>query len=224
MPALLHAIVIVLLIGLGDSLNPTTLGPALYLVTIDHPRRRLIEFLIGVLVVNLLGGLVIMLGPGQLLLSLVPKPDPTTKHIIELVAGAALIVIAVLLWSGRRGLGRRKPPVFSGDGRSGVMLGAGIAAVEFPTALPYFAAIAVIVGSDAAIPGQVVALLVYNAAFLAPIGAMLLTLVILGDAAKRPLARVNHWVLGHWPTVLAALASLIGVCIFVLGLAGLVSA
>ena len=132
MSALLHAIVIVLLIGLGDSLNPTTLGPALYLVTIDHPRRRLIEFLIGVLVVNLLGGLVIMLGPGQLLLSLVPKPDPTTKHIIELVAGAALIVIAVLLWFGRQGLGRRKPPVFSGNGRSGVMLGAGIAAVEFP--------------------------------------------------------------------------------------------
>ncbi len=173
MSAILHAVIVVLLIGLGDSLNPTTLGPAMYLVTIDHPRRRLSEFMAGVFAVNLLGGLVIMLGPGQLLLSLVPKPDPTTKHIIELVAGAALIVIAVLLWSGRQALGRRKPPVFKGNRRSGVWLGAGIAAVELPTALPYFAAIAVIVGSDAAIPGQVAALLVYNAAFLAPIGAML---------------------------------------------------
>ena len=223
MSAILHAVVVVLLIGLGDSLNPTTLGPAMYLVTIDHPRRRLSEFMAGVFAVNLLGGLVIMLGPGQLLLSLVPRPDPTTKHIIELVAGAALLVIAVLLWSGRQALGRRKPPVFKGNRRSGVWLGAGIAAVELPTALPYFAAIAVIVGSDAAIPGQVAALLVYNAAFLAPIGAMLVTVLILGDAAKQPLARVNHWVLGHWPTVLAALASLIGVCIFLLGLAGLVN-
>jgi cytochrome c biogenesis protein CcdA len=195
----------------------------MYLVTIDHPRRRLSEFLTGVFAVNLLGGLILMLGPGQLLLSLVPKPDPTTKHIIELVAGVALIVIAVLLWTGREALGRRKPPVFKGNRRSGVILGAGIAAVELPTALPYFAAIAVIVGSDAAIPGQIGALIVYNAAFLAPIGAMLLTLMILGDAATQPLARVNHWVLGHWPTLLAGLASLVGVCIFVLGLAGLLS-
>lgn len=221
MSAILHAVIVVLLIGLGDSLNPTTLGPAMYLVTIDHPRRQLSEFMTGVFAVNLLGGLILMLGPGQLLLSLVPKPDPLAKHILELVAGAALIVIAVLLWFGRQGLGRRKPPVFTGNRRSGVWLGAGIAAVELPTALPYFAAIAVIVGTDAAIPGQVAALLVYNVAFLAPIIAMLVTLLILGDAAKRPLERVNHWVLGHWPSVLAALASLIGVSIFALGLVGL---
>lgn len=219
---MLHAAIVVVLIGFGDSLNPSTLGPAMYLATTDHPRRRLTEFLIGFLVVNLLGGLVIMLGPGQLLLSLVPKPKPVTKHIIELIAGVVLIVIAILLWSGRRALGRRTPPTFTPGKRSGVTLGAGIAAVELPTALPYFAAIAVIVGSGAALPGKVLALVAYNVAFLAPVLAMLFTLFVLGDAARQPLARANGWVLRHWPGVLAAVAALLGVSISVLGVLGLV--
>jgi cytochrome c biogenesis protein CcdA len=218
-----HAIIVVLLLGLGDSLNPTTLGPAMYLATVDHPRRRVAEFLIGFLAVNVAGGLLIMLGPGQLLLDLLPKPKPVTKHILEVVAGVALLVLAVGLWTGRRALRRRDPPTFSGSNRTGVMLGAGIAVVELPTALPYFAAIAVIVGTDAAIPLQVAMLLIYNVAFLAPVMAILFTLLVLGDDAKQPLARVNLWIVAHWPVVLAALASVLGVAVLVLGVTGLVS-
>jgi cytochrome c biogenesis protein CcdA len=195
----------------------------MYLATVDHPRRRLAEFMIGFLVVNVAGGLLLVFGPGQLLLDLVPKPKPTTKHIIELVGGVILVGLAVGLWIGRRALGRHNPPTFTGGKRSGVMLGVGIAAVELPTALPYFAAIAVIVGSGVAIPGKVALLMVYNAAFLAPVTAILLTLLVLGDAATEPLARFNRWVLGHWPHVLAGLAALIGVSIFGLGLAELLT-
>ncbi len=221
---MVHAVIVVLLLGLGDSLNPTTLGPGMYLATVDHPRRRLAEFLIGFLAVNVAGGLLLMLGPGQLLLDLVPKPKPITKHILEVIAGVVLIGLAIGLWTGRRALGRRNPPTFSGGRRTGVMLGVGIAAVELPTALPYFAAIAVIVGSGVAIPGQVAMLLLYNVAFLAPIVAILFTLLVLGDAARQPLARANLWVLGHWPTVLAGLAALIGVSLLGLGLFELLTA
>jgi cytochrome c biogenesis protein CcdA len=112
---MVHAVIVVLLLGLGDSLNPTTVGPAMYLATVDHPRRRLAEFLVGFLAVNVAGGLLIMFGPGQLLLDVLPKPKPLTKHIIEIVAGTILIAIAVGLWTGRRTLGRRTPPTFAGS-------------------------------------------------------------------------------------------------------------
>jgi cytochrome c biogenesis protein CcdA len=217
----LHATLIVILIGLGDSMNPTTLGPAMYLVTVDHPRRALIQFLIGVIAVNLIGGLLIMLGPGQLILGLVPKPKPVTKHILELVAGTALIAISIGLWSGRRTLGRRKPPTFEGGGRTGIKLGAGIALIELPTALPYFAAIAVIIGSGVGIPGKVVMLVLYNVAFVVPVIAILVAMMILGDRAKEPLGRANQWIMRHWPAALAVLAGLLGTAVFAVGLVGL---
>ena len=42
---------------------------------------------------------------------------------------------------------QREPPEFDAEGRSSALLGATITAVELPTAFPYFAAIAAIVGS-----------------------------------------------------------------------------
>jgi cytochrome c biogenesis protein CcdA len=219
---MLHAALVVLLIGLGDSLNPSTLGPAMYLVTTEHPRRALTEFLLGLVTVNFIGGALIMLGPGQLILDLVPKPKPFTRHLIEVVAGVVLIAIAVMLWTGRRALGRRKPPTFSGGKRSGVLLGAGIALVELPTALPYFAAIAVIVGSGVSTPEKLALLMIFNLAFVAPVIAILITLLVLGDAAKQPLARANRWVLSRWPTALAVIAAVLGAIVLTVGVVGLV--
>jgi cytochrome c biogenesis protein CcdA len=219
----IHTAIVVILIGLGDSLNPATIGPAMYLATVDHPRRRLTEFLVGFVGVNLLGGLIVMLGPGELVLGLVPKPRPTARNIIEVVAGVALLVIAVLLWSGRRALGRRKPPSSGANKRTGVVLGAGIAVVELPTALPYYAAIAVIVGSGLSIPSMVLMLVLFNVAFVAPVLGILLALVILGDSVREPLARVHRWILKHWPGVLAVIAALAGAALLALGVSGLVS-
>ncbi len=213
--------IVVVLLALGDSLNPTTLGPGMYLATVEHPRLKLAEFLVGFLAINVAAGLLIMLGPGQIILDLLPKPKPLTKHIIETVAGVALLGIATGLWTGRRALRRRSPPTFAPGRRTGVMLGAAIAAVELPTALPYFAAIAVIVGSDAVIPAQIATLLSFNVVFVAPVWAILFTLLVLGDDAQQPLARVNLWVLGHWPGVLAMLAATVGICVLVLGIIGL---
>ena len=218
---MIHAVIIVVLLGLGDSLNPTTLGPGTYLATVEHPRRALSEFLVGFFAVNMLGGLVILFGPGELLLSLVPKPRPVAKHILEVVGGVVLIGIAIGLWSGRHTLGRHNPPTFKGGSRKGVLLGAGIAIVELPTAVPYFAAIAVIIGSGVGLIGKIAMLLIYNVAFLAPVLAILLTLMVLGDDAREPLAHANQWMLGHWPGVLAALAAVIGVSVLALGIVGL---
>ena len=89
-------------VGLADSLNPSTVGPGLYLATLEKRVWRLIEFTIGVFSVTFAGGLVLVIGPGRLLLGLVPHPQGTVRHVIELVAGIVLLILAVALWRGGR--------------------------------------------------------------------------------------------------------------------------
>src|SRR5205807_2768579 len=138
---------VVISVGLADSLNPSTIGPALYLATVGKRVRRVTQFTIGVFSVDLAVGLVLTIGPGRLLLGLVPHPRGTVRHVIELVAGVVLLAVAVAVWVGRRRLAGRTLPMRS-DGRgSALVTGASLAAAELPTAAPYFAVIAGIVGS-----------------------------------------------------------------------------
>ena len=61
-------------VGLADSLNPSTVGPGLYLATLEKRVLRVTQFTIGVFSVNFAAGLVLIIGPGRLLLGLVPIP------------------------------------------------------------------------------------------------------------------------------------------------------
>ena len=76
---MLRLIGLVISIGIADSLNPTTIAPALYLATAEHARGRVIEFTPGVFGVYLVGGLIIALGPGQLLLAAGPPSRPAPQ-------------------------------------------------------------------------------------------------------------------------------------------------
>jgi hypothetical protein len=71
---MLRLMIVVASIGLADSLNPTTIAPALYIATGDEPRKQILEFTVAVFLVYLIGGLIIDFGPGHLLLALVPHP------------------------------------------------------------------------------------------------------------------------------------------------------
>ena len=100
-------------------------------------------------VVYLLGGLVIALGPGSCCCRSSPIPGRHLSYVLEIVAGVAMLSAAVFLWGHRDRLGQpRDEPKEMRPGRSSALLGATITAVELPTAFPYFAAIAAIVGAD----------------------------------------------------------------------------
>jgi cytochrome c biogenesis protein CcdA len=217
---MLRLIGLVVSIGLADSLNPTTIAPALYLATGDQPRSRVTQFTLGVFVVYLLGGTLIALGPGQLLLSLVPKPDAEDRHVIEIVVGAAMLFAGALLWRHRHRLSDRQIPKIP-EGRSSAILGATITAVELPTAFPYFAVIAAIVGSGLDAPRQLVLLLLFNVCFVLPLAAIVGTLWVAGERAQPLLTKGRVFLQERWPVVLSALLMLAGVFIVLLGATGL---
>jgi cytochrome c biogenesis protein CcdA len=217
----IHLIALVVSIGLADSLNPTTIAPAMYLAAGEHARKQVAEFTFGVFAVYLVGGLAIALGPGQLVLSLVPHPDREDRYILEIVVGAAMLAGAVFLWSYRDRLAQKKMPTTRAEGRSSVVLGAVITAVELPTAFPYFAAIAAIVGSGVGIASQAILLVLFNVCFVLPLLGILATLTFAGDRAQELLANGRRWLEARWPAVLAGLALIAGAFVLALGITGL---
>jgi cytochrome c biogenesis protein CcdA len=224
---MLRLLGLVISIGIADSLNPTTIAPALYLASAEAARSRVIQFTAAVFGVYLVGGLVIALGPGELLLDLVPHPGHRLSYVLEVVAGIAMLTGSALLWAHRDRLGRREreavAEVRTDQRRSSALLGATITVVELPTAFPYFAVIAAIVGARVGTAREVMLLVIFNLCFVAPLLGIIGTLTFAGPNAQRMLATGRAKLEANWPAVLAGLALLAGVFVTLLGLTGLAS-
>lgn len=220
---MLRLIGLVISIGIADSVNPTTIAPALYLATSERTRGELARFTLAVFVVYLVGGMAFALGPGELLLALVPHPGRHLSYILELIAGVAMLTGASFLWGYRDRLGQREVKEVPTGGKSGALLGATITAVELPTAFPYFFAISAIVGSGLGLVRQVILLVLFNLCFIAPLLAILATLRFAGPDAQRRLTSGREWLEARWPLVLAVLALAAGVFVTLLGVTGLAS-
>jgi cytochrome c biogenesis protein CcdA len=218
---MLALVALVVSIGIADAVNPSTLGPALVYGLSRHPRKEVAEFTLGVFAVSTAGGLALLFGPGRLLVTLVSRPSPHTVHVLELATGAGVLALAGGLWLARakviRRLGKRHPRT----ARSAFLLGAGIMAVELPTAFPYFAAIAAIVGSRFGTVTQVALALLYNLVFVAPLVALLGLVAVAGRRGARVAAVARESLQRHAPVLLPAALALVGIVLLGLGGIGL---
>ena len=127
------------------------------------------------------------------------------------------------IFLGRRSLACRELPGRGGGGRSAVVTGASIAAIELTTAAPYFAVIAGIVASSASVPQEIgLQLLLYNVAFVVPLLAIIAVMLLAGRRADPWLQKGGVWLQRRWPVVLASLLLFVGSVLAVLGGSGLV--
>jgi len=220
---MLRLIGLVISIGLADSLNPSTVAPALYLASTEQPRRKVLLFAAAVGGVFFLGGAVLTLGPGQAILALVPHPDETVRYIAETVAGVAMLIGGTWLLRNRERLGQRQPSESPRKFTSPVPLGVTIGVVEFPTAFPYFAAIVAIVASGVNVGSKLVLLAIYNVCFVLPLFVIVLILTLFGDRAQEILDRARAYLRQHWPVLVSALALVAGAFVTALGVTGLTS-
>jgi hypothetical protein len=209
-------------IALADSINPSTIVPALFLATGSRPRAAVTAFAIGVLAVSFAGGVLVLLGGRELVESL-PGVGGRTGHWLEAGGGAALIAIAAGVWLMAPRVADRAP----GAPRarrpwSAAALGAGIMLVELPTAFPYFAAIAAIAASDAALGTQLALVGVYDVLFVLPVVAILVALTVAGARGERLLGSMRGWTQRNAPAVLAGTLTAIGLALLAVGLTGLV--
>jgi cytochrome c biogenesis protein CcdA len=213
---------LVISVGLADSMNPSTIAPALYLATGECARRDLIHFILGAGGTYLVGGILLVVGPGEALLALVPHPDALVRYILETVAGVVVLGGGVVLLLRRRRLAERQmPQPKPGRTRSAFLLGAGIMVVELPSAFPYFAVVAAVVGSGLNIGGRILLIAIYNLCFVVPLMGILATVVFAGDRAGPMLIRGRDFLARRWPILLAILALAAGALVTVLGVTGL---
>ena len=210
-------------IALADSANPATVGPALYLATVSRPVRRVGEFTLAFFSLNFAAGVLIVVGPGELILTLASRPGPVARHVVELLAGVVLIGIAVGLFLGRTRLATIGEGGTELRSRQAWALGATIAAAELPTALPYFASLAAIIGSGLGLPNQIALVALFNVVFVAPLLAIMAVVAFGGERAELVLRRGGDWLRRRWPLVFASVALVAGLALFGFGLGWLLS-
>jgi cytochrome c biogenesis protein CcdA len=216
-----HALAIVIGIGLLDSANPATLVPALYLAAGASGVKSVAGFLAGFAAANMALGVVLALGPGEAIKSHIPHASDHTKHAIELAAGGFLLVVAAALWWQRHRVSHHVAAGTKHLDRNSLLLGAGIAVVEIPTAVPYFAAIAVVVGSGERAATQVLLLAVFNLCFLLPVIVLLGLRMLAGERSRAWLFRLRGRIDAWLATLAPALVAVVGVGLVAIGGLGL---
>lgn len=221
---MLKLAIAVVAIALPDCINPSLIGAELFVATGPDPRRRTVAFTLAAFAVTFAVGLALSLGLGDLILSVLPKPGRTLKYSLIAAAGLVLVVGGTVVWIRRRALASSDPTADRGRSHgSAGMLGAGIAGVELLTAFPYFAAIALIVGSGASNASKLSLLILYCVIYTLPLIAIAALFVVMGRRAERILRPVGDWLLAHWPVIVGPLTAAIGIAVLAFGIVRLSS-
>jgi cytochrome c biogenesis protein CcdA len=203
----------VVAIALPDCINPSLIGGELLFASGRQPARKTATFALVTFAVTLVVGFVLALGLGDLILSVLPKPGATVKYTLMTGAGIVLTLGSAVLWIRRE----RMASPETGDRRrhevpgSALLVGGGIAALELLTAFPYFAAIAIIVGSSASGAGKVFLLVLYCVVYTAPLIAIAIVCAVMGERATAALEPMTAWLATRWPLIIAPLAAAIGI-------------
>jgi cytochrome c biogenesis protein CcdA len=218
---MLGLVVFVCTVAVVDSLNLSTIGPALYLATAPDWLRGMLGFVVGVFVVSTAAGLVLTLGPGQAVLAAVPRPTRRVTHLAELALGAAVVVGSLVVWWAREQIARKVVKYEQRGVRGSVLLGAGIVAVELPTALPYFAVIAAIVAGDQNVLSQIVLLVAFNGLFVAPLLVILAIRALARQRGIDALTTFRRRLHERAAVIIPAVVFLVGAALLLLGSIGI---
>ena len=221
---MLRLAVAVIAIALADCINPSLIGGELFVATGEHPRQKTIAFAAAAWTVTFVFGLALALGLGDLILALVPKPGRTVKYGLYVAAGAVLVLAGALVWVRRRSLvGTEASDDRHDSHRPAALMGAGIAGLELITAFPYFAAIAMIVGSGVSNGGKLLLLILYCVIYTLPLITIAVLIAVMGERADRMLRPAGDWLSAHWPAVVAPLTAAFGIGVLAFGIVQLSS-
>src|SRR6185503_11595166 len=217
-------IVGVLLLALVDSINPSAIVVTLYLLSTagSGVLVRVIVYVSAIFVTYLLLGVMMVLG----IESLLPSLGGMFRGRGGLIA-QSLVGLALLIYSLTASTNRQSSPAIARPSASTyaalVMLGVSVTAMELPTAMPYFAAIALI--SEAGLPVRAWAPLLglYNLIFVLPPIALLVGHLVLQGRLAEPYAALRQRLESGARETMLWVAGLVGGALFVTGVIELVA-
>jgi cytochrome c biogenesis protein CcdA len=202
---------LVVSIAAVDSINPSTVLPALLYALGPNGRRDVALFAAGVFSVSTAGGLVLVFGPGREILRAISTPSKHTVRLVEAGAGVLLLIVAIVLWLSRDRIARRLAKQTLDRGRSAFLLGAGIMAAELPTAVPYFGALIAITEGEKHALASVGLVVVYNLVFVAPLILIWAIIAFSGPRGAAFAAHLRTRLIVRAPVLTPILFALIGI-------------
>ena len=179
--------------------------------------RGLATFTVGVFVIYLAGGIVLLLGPGPALIAALHRAGPRFESAVEVLIGLVALGLAIVAWRSRVGTEEEPRQRRFENPASAFALGAGISAIELPTAFLYFGVVTAILNSSAGTGAEVGLVVVYNALFVLP----LVAIIALRTRIRDQLAAVMAWTWRSGRLVLVGITAVVGAGLVGLGLSGL---
>ena len=158
-------------LALVDSINPSAIVVTLYLLSRERPAAHVLVYLGAIFVTYLTLGVTMMSGIDALLPSLKPAVDERLGFIVQGLIGLAMLVYAIRAPATAKSAPRVEPSARTSAAL--FLLGVTVTAMELPTALPYFGAIALLTTAELTISQWLPLLVVYNAIFVLPPIALL---------------------------------------------------
>lgn len=210
----------VLLLAVVDSINPSAIVVTLYLLSIAGSRAlvRVAVYVGAIFITYLMLGAMMVLGIESLLPSLGGVLGGSTGLIAQSLVGLVLLVYSLTASSTHR----QSSPVVARPSASTyaalVMLGISVTAMELPTAIPYFAAIALITEAGLPIRAWAPLLGVYNLIFVLPPIALLVGHLVLQGRLAEPYAALRQRLESGARETMLWVAGLIGGGLFVTGM------
>lgn len=218
-------------IAVVAALDAGLLAAAVVMLGRPRPARQLLAYLIGGMTFSIIVGLLIVFAlRGS---SVLRGPDKSTRAVIEVAAGALLIVIAAAVVSGRRvqwhpRRSRKRdaehprqslPERALGHDSLWIAWAAG-AAYSWPGA-EYLAGLALLAKLNTSPAANVGAILGFNVVMFALIELPLLGLALLPDRTQALTEKLNTWMTSHRRTLIVIVAGAGGAYLLLSGLTDL---
>lgn len=180
-------------LALVDCLNPATISTqAFLLIGTQKPQRRAIAHALGVYVSYFLIGFLIVFGLGELLKPLLTYTLGTVEYAILLVVGSVLIFLAYRMNSKDQStIGKYMDKVRNLSPAKTFFFGFFSTFMDIPTAFPYFAAIALLIGVQLPFMGLTALLLIYDFIYILPLLILVGVYLVTRGKCASLLQRIN---------------------------------
>ncbi len=180
----------------STSIIPLCIVVLVILLGGPSPLFRSTALLAGIFVTYLVCGLLVLFGLQSVFdtinaYALKVWQDPNTEELIfQILIGFVLVVLGLRIARARKQQTEKKAPTAMTASRA-FLAGAGMTIVGIPGAVPYLAAIDLILRSDQTTRQEVMVLVVYNIVFVAPLAAIVALSLVLGERSQRLLHNIR---------------------------------
>ncbi len=174
----------------STSIIPLCIVFLLILLGGPSPLFRSTALLAGIFVTYLVCGMLVLFGLQSVFDTInayalkVWKSPNTEELLFQILIGFILLVLGLRLARARKQQTEKEVPTAVTAGQA-FLAGAGMTIVGLPGAVPYLAAIDLILRSDQTTRQEVMTLVVYNIVFVAPLAAIVVLRLVLGERSQR---------------------------------------